>query len=117
MSEATVYRKAVRQLNPELEIQIDNLLNKSRLETEVTLPHKISYSSDENMDTSDETVDIDNAKLLSQISFVEERTVANHQTQDDVMPSTSRGPIGNMIEQGKTPEEQAKQLIREAEIS
>ena len=59
MSEATVYRKAVRQLNPELEIQIDNLLNKSRLETEVTLPHKISYSSDENMDTSDETVDID----------------------------------------------------------
>ena len=53
--EVTIYKRAVKTLEPNLSAQLDELLNKSR--SKAPQPRKVSYSSDENMDLSDETVD------------------------------------------------------------
>ena len=50
-SEVTVNKKAVRQLNPELDLQIENLLQQTRLESNGY--RKESSSSNEFLDTSD----------------------------------------------------------------
>ena len=50
-SEVTVYKKAVRQLNPELDLQIENLLQQTRLESNGNRYE--SSSSNEFLDTSD----------------------------------------------------------------
>ena len=52
MSEVTIYKKAVKQLDPELDSQIECLLEQTRLEAR----HKESSSSDELIDTSDEGI-------------------------------------------------------------
>ena len=61
-SEITIYRRAVKQINPELDSQIDNLLRQTWIDGRANN----SSSSEELMDTSDEG--INNAELnLSQI--------------------------------------------------
>ena len=58
-SEVTVYKKAVRQLNPELDLQIENLLQQTHLESNGN--RKESSSSNEFLDTSDKGI---NGNLL-----------------------------------------------------
>ena len=109
-SEVTIYKQAIQTLNPELNAQIEDLLNKSR--GEVAKGHKVSYSSDENMDTSDETID---APCLT------DKFTAVHSFADTLEPGTSTKPTQrdeqHHYEPEKTPEEQAYLLIGEAERS
>ena len=54
--EITIYKRAVRTLDPNLEAKIDELLNKSRGETMGLT--KNSFSLDDYMDTSDKLIDV-----------------------------------------------------------
>ena len=55
-SEVTIYRQAVQQVTLEIESQIDQFINEARQTSQQhkDQPRKISSSSDELMDTSDE---------------------------------------------------------------
>ena len=106
ISEVTIYRKAVRQLNPELDDKIDNLLNKSRLQIREAENKRMSDSSEENMDTSDETIDVgnNNLKYLNSIAEV-------------AVPGTSRDLQFSLQPVPAPPEMQATKLIKESERS
>ena len=52
-SEVTIYCRAVRQLAPQLEDQINNFITEVREKDSTDLSRKISSSSEELMDTSD----------------------------------------------------------------
>ena len=87
-SEVTIYKQAVNQLDPNLGKQIDDLLNKSRQGLgglDLNGKRKVSYSSDENMDTSDETVDTELGLANAGLSLISERP----RHQDEARPGTS----------------------------
>ena len=95
----TIYRWAVRTLDPNLGMKIDELLNKSQ--GEVMEANKNS-SSDDNMDTSDELIDVLNQTNLAKVSNIAEP-----------VPGTSGEPT-RVYKKEKIPEEQVELLIKEA---
>ena len=96
-SEVTIYKRAVQCLNPKLDQELEKLLGSVRQDT-VNQGRKVSYSSDEMLDTSDEDQD---AHKIMNFSIADEHTAqAKDQRRHDV---------------NKQPEELAEQLIREAE--
>ena len=103
--EVMIYRKAVKQAAPQLGDQIEKLLNKAWLN--VTNDGKVSNaenrrrsSSDEQMDTSDES-DL-NLNIQSFLDNIQ---------HDGAVPSTSRGDEEEKQEPEKTPDELASELI------
>ena len=90
-SEATIYKRAVRELAPELEEQIERFIIDTR-KAETPQACKVSYSSDELMDTSDEL----------------ETNLANVHL---VTGSATKPPKTPVL----SPEERADQVIRDSE--
>ena len=97
-SDVTIYKRAIQQLDPEMDKQIEELLNKSRQETNFG-GRKISSSSEE-MDTSDETIPlfIASTKQMGLLVGDPERHAESKQRE-------------------KTPLEQADQVVKDAENS
>ena len=118
-SEVTIYRNAIRQIDPGLESKIDRLLQVTRSGVEAIhdpahnfeQKRKVSYSSDELMDTSDETVELNNHDAIN--SFVE-----NAQAVGMVDPPPALVPQEAIVGPSRpTPEEQAENIIKNSELS
>ena len=117
-SETTIYRRAVRQINPNLEAQIEDLLNRSRTEIAVDDLRKVSYSSDENMDTSDEGVEITDNNVINSFTGNPQGATSAAVQIEEPRPGPSHEPMTvNKKDRNKMSEEQAQQLIKEAELS
>ena len=98
-SEMTIYKRAVQQLDPNMDKQIEELLNKSRQEANFG-GRKISSSSEE-MDTSDETIPL---------------FIGSVKHKDGLIAGDAEGQV-SVKQREKTPQEQADQVIKEAENS
>ena len=106
-SEATIYKRAVHQVAPNLEKQIDEFINKTRLENE---SRKLSTSSEEYMDTSDKTNDENFHSILGRTKEMELQA-AVEQYMETVRPLE---PIAEKV---ITPEQHADDLIKKSELS
>ena len=107
ISEVTIYRRAVKQLDPNLEDKITELLKKTRVDVENKEKRKVSYSSDENyMDSSDDSVETLN---LAQIDKISELPFTGSK-EDEQQPVA--GPSKE-----KNPEQEAEEFVHENEKS
>ena len=104
-SEVTIYKRAVKTLSPQLNAQIEELLNASCNETQ----RKVSYSSDETMNTSDETVDDGRDFVNTTDKSLVDSEVELMETRPPTQVSEGRG--------GPATEDQAERLIRAHERS
>ena len=118
-SEVTIYKKAIRQVDPELESKIEQLLNNSRKqfseETDAnpSEKRKVSYSSDEMMDTSDETVELNNPFPINSFTG---NVSGLGQILEVVQPlAVQQEAVAGLSK--ITPEEQAEQIIKDSEHS
>ena len=101
-SEATIYRQAVQYIALDLDSKIEELLNKTCAES--VQKHKVSYSSDENMDTSDETVESDFNNLLINQSIVDAAPGPSCKTpEDQVIRDAEKGKERMFKVPGRTP--------------
>ena len=100
-SEVTIYRRAVpstQETNPHISQQIEDFIGTVR--ESVTINRKMSTSSEEGMDTSDEGVNV--GLLIDSCNIVDDQRAA---PADEVLPPR------------KMSEQQAAELIRDAEKS
>ena len=102
LSEVTIYRKAVRQLNPELEVQIDKLLLDARR-------NELSSSDEFALDTSDES---DKANEFPN-SIADVATDNRPKAPELVLPVGPQEP--EMVKQKLTTSEEANRITREVE--
>ena len=103
-SEITIYKRVVRSLDPNLETQLDDLLGKVRAEN--ASKRKVSYSSDENMDTSDETI----GAVSNELNLVDKPQLGR-----SADPAYAMEPQQNLLREGKSTDEQANDIVKEAE--
>ena len=118
-SEVTIYKKVIRQVDPELESKIEQLLNNSRKqfseETDAnpSEKRKVSYSSNEMMDTSDETVELNNPFPINSFTG---NVSGLGQILEVVQPLAEQQEAVTGLSK-ITPEEQAEQIIKDSEHS
>ena len=96
-SDITIYKQAVRQLDPGLDAQIEQLLVNSCQQLNQT--RKVSFSSDEMMDTSDEIEKVPDQLNTGNISV----------SFAEPMIAQPKAPVE------PTPDEQAERLLKESE--
>ena len=110
-SEVTIYKCAVKQVNPNLDAQIEQFINDIHKSTNKNKKCGASSSSEEFMDTSDEC-DVANIAMINATDYVSDQYPDG---KDDQQPGSSKDR--NYSSQPKSAEDQADEVIKDAECS